>query len=189
MPRDEQPYEIHPTENDAARDRENRKHERKQLRARHIRRPTHAQFNHPVYNGNQQKNYLHQNALFVKPFCHNILLAPRDFFRLFPEASFCFLLYHKPCVLSRIRSRRFSRMKINLNVPEKAAYSPFFSRSPLTYPDTPAGDCAKNHQKCRTFRSLREFSETNRGLDKAFARSRASALQAKTTQYQARFAR
>ena len=90
MPRDEQPYEINPTENDAARDRENRKHERKQLRARHIRRPTHAQFNHPVYNGNQQKNYLHQNALFVKPFCHNILLAPRDFFRLYPEASFCF---------------------------------------------------------------------------------------------------
>ena len=80
-------------------------------------------------------------------------------------------------------------MEISLNVPEKAAFSPFFSRSPLMYPDTPAGDCAKNHQKSHPFRSLREFSGANRGSDKAFVRSRASALQAQTTQYQARFVR
>ena len=74
-------------------------------------------------------------------------------------------------------------------MPERAAFSPFFSRSPLMYPDTPTGDCAKNHQKRRHFRSLREFSETNRDLDKAFARSRANAQQAQITQYKARFVR
>ena len=82
-----------------------------------------------------------------------------------------------------------SRMKTSLNVPEKAAFLRFSPYSPLKYSYTSAGDCTKNHQKCRPFRSLREFSGTNRGLDKAFARSCASALQAQTTQYQARFAR
>ena len=95
----------------------------------------------------------------------------------------------KACEQSRREFTKRSRMKISLNVPEMAAFSPFFPRSPLMYSDTPAGDCAKNHQKCRLFGSLREFSETNRGLDKAFARSPKSALQAQTTQYQARFAR
>ena len=81
-----------------------------------------------------------------------------------------------------------SRMGTSLNVPERAAFLPFFPYSPLMYPDTPAGDCVKNHPKCRPFRSLRELSDANRGLDKAFARSRASAPQTQTTQYQARFA-
>ena len=59
-----------------------------------------------------------------------------------------------------------SRMEISLNVLENAAFLPFFPRSPLKYSDTSAGDCKKNHQKCRPFRSLREFSGANRGLDK-----------------------
>ena len=95
----------------------------------------------------------------------------------------------KACEQSRREFTKRSRMETSLNVPEKVAFSPFSPYSPLMYPDTSAGDCAKNHQKCRLFRSLREFSGANRGSDKAFARSPKSALQAQTMQYQARFAR
>ena len=91
--------------------------------------------------------------------------------------------------MAHIHSLNDSRMEISLNVPERAAFSRFSPYSPLKYSYTSAGDCNKNHQKCRPFRSLCEFSGTNRGSDKAFARGRASALQVQITQYKLRFAR
>ena len=95
----------------------------------------------------------------------------------------------RPAKKSNKEKYYHSRMETSFNVPERAAFSPFLPYSPLKYSNTSAGDCAKNHQKRRPFRSLREFSGTNRGSDKAFARSPKSALQTQTTQYQARFAR
>lgn len=66
----QQPYQIHPAENDTERNRKDRANQRRQRRAGSPGRPTDAQFHHPVHAGNQHKNDLHQNVLFIEPFRH-----------------------------------------------------------------------------------------------------------------------
>ena len=71
----QKPYQVDPTEY-ACRNRCNdRENKREKARSAHPCRPTHDDFNYPVYAGDKQKDQFHQKVLIIEPLRQVIVLS------------------------------------------------------------------------------------------------------------------
>lgn len=74
------PNKVNPTPNNTNKRYKERKQETTETFLFEKDRPSDADFDNPVDKGDQQKDYLDQSALLIKPFCHFFLLLQNSEF-------------------------------------------------------------------------------------------------------------